>query len=236
MPSKTKYMKRKNKTRKYKNNTKKNKPSYECSLAKLMRGGLNNSNDITETNSVSVSIVRYDSWTKPIIKIINTPTTYRILLENEKTNVVLFINNEINEVSVDDLIDMSNSDITIYTYKYKQNSDIEPEKNEDLKIENEDVKDVSNENISIIGNKIRDTNYYIDNKGVMRIYDKTNNKIMKVLFTDIENEDNNIDRQEEKKILDNLLKKIYDIIPEYMTVILGNKRYIISKENTYIII
>lgn len=204
----------------------------------------------------TIKLKRYNDQTVVDLQI-KQDDTYKTILGETTDPFVLIINNQImneNKIPDDSKVDVSGNEVVyIFTYKYKNLVDNQIDYNiPKIGITTEDLKKVEispNEEPqpSVIGNKVLDTECYIDGQGILRKYNKSNNILQKVLIIDVP-EKSNVDNSsndlltEANKVLDDLgslLEKIKDSMPNYMeidiTVREENKRYIISKETPYIV-
>jgi hypothetical protein len=293
MPAKTKYRNRKNKTRRHNNKTKKcRKRQSKCRLAKLMRGGNGENDDIeiqtmgnlnngtSEENNIlqeqqkevteegetqgqgegevkqpttenkKITIKRYNSTAQDID--IKQGDTYENILGDAPDPFIVFIDEREKDVTLTEVVDLSVNKIDIFTYKYKNlvDNDNEIKNIQDIpkiEITNEDLKKVelSQQQLSVIGNRVLETEYYIDNQGIMRKYNVNENTIQKVLIIDVpdkinvESQESNTLLTEANKALDDLgslLEEIKKSMPDYIEIDIADKRYIISKETPYIIV
>ena len=212
---------------------------------------------VTETEGLTMMIYKYESPNEPQQVKIEKEMSYRELLGNEDNKFIVVLKKENETPTIDTSITYDSmitpttekQTIGVFTYKYTNIVDNEelvadlgkiPITNDDLSNDTEII------DVSFLGNKVMETNNYIDSDGILRIFDETINKISKVLIVDVpnnetgssgENNENQflMDATSTLNSLGNLLQKIKEILPKYMVVELDGKKFVISKDNSYIV-
>ena len=134
----------------------------------------------------------------------------------------------------------------VYTYKYDNIANQDATSTADLKkitISPDDIDQTDSSVTDPLGNRVKETDYYIDSQGILRKYNVDTNEIKRVMITDVPDVDNQgnsilIDANNAVLIsIQNLLKAVKKTMPEYMIIELNDgKSYVISKENPYIIV
>lgn len=113
---------------------------------------------------------------------------------------------------------------------------------EKIPISKEDL--TMEDNVSVLGTQVPNTNYYIDLQGVRREFKEGVTSIWKVNIVDVptleqsaEGENTLVAEANTALVaLGAMLLQIYEILPEYMEVDFEGKRYLISKQNPYIVV
>jgi hypothetical protein len=199
-----------------------------------------------------ITIHYYNSSNSTVVEIKpDSDSKYKDLFDAEhKDDAFIVIMNDGNDTKTDISSDSvvvdveNNANANIFTYKYKNVVDNNKSIDDIPKISimAEDLEKVNTPDV--IGNQLMNTNYYIDDQGILREYNiDDNTTIQKVLITDVpeplpvENE-NSILTSANKVLNDlgDLLKNIKDSMPPYIEVLFKDNSYIISKENPYIVV
>ena len=175
-------------------------------------------------STITITIHKYDSTEKET-QTVDKTATYENMI-GETPFIVLTNDGTVmdNLKSTDTVLEGD-----IYKYKYKNSQTSNVDNLPTLTVEESDLTDGT----LPIESQIQNTNYYIDNQGVLRTIESSN-KIKKVLLTEIPS-DNDVESDIMKGLSD-ILKKIESVLPPYMKIIYQENEYIISKENPYIII
>lgn len=254
MPAKTKHRNRKNKTRRHNNKTR--RPNSK--LAKLMKGGQetfvdndNNNNNGENLNTQSIQQTGDSSFGQPDLAA-DSDISAEVSQEGSVQEPVSVSTEPIQvEESTEQNIDMQ-SPSSLQTQspepepEYKYNNliagDVIVEGIEQIPISKDDI--TVEDNISVLGTPVPNTNYYIDLQGVRREFKEGVTSILKVNIVELPTlegaaEEGNkflTEANTALTALGTMLQQIYGLLPEYMEVDLDGKRYIISKQNPYIVV
>jgi hypothetical protein len=184
----------------------------------------------------------YKEWLSKVEynSLINTETDRILAVKNSNLESVD------NSITYDSQIMPGQDTIHIFVYRYPNNAtDNHLNESQHIQITQDDISMVDDK--GFIGNRVSDTDRYIDHQGILRIYDN-NHSIYKITvtespFDDEELSDNVSDENsflkeatDTLKSISNLLHKIKVMLPDYMEAELDGKKYIFSKETPFLII